>query len=60
MGTPQLDIDAGAVSDISNNQIAAAPDQPIAIDNSDSAIPVCYNLESRSCQRTPDHPSGWF
>ena len=31
MTTPELDIDAGAVSDIGRNQIAAAPNRPITV-----------------------------
>ena len=31
MVTPQLDIEAGAVSDIAGNGIAAAPDQPVTV-----------------------------
>ena len=31
MATPQLDIDAGAVSDTASNPIAAAADQPITV-----------------------------
>ena len=38
LGTPQLDIDAGAVSDANDNEIAASPDNAIAVD--DTAPPV--------------------
>ena len=38
MTTPQLDIDAGAVSDTSDNPIEAAADQPITIN--DTILPV--------------------
>ena len=42
-GTPQLDIDAGAVSDESGNLIAAAPDQ--RIDTDDAIAPSVKSVE---------------
>ena len=38
LGTPQLDIDAGAVSDLNSNEITASPDNAITVD--DTAPPA--------------------
>ena len=43
LGTPQLDIDAGAVSDESDNPIIATPDLPIIQD--DTTLPIVQSVE---------------
>ncbi len=46
MGTPQLDITAGAVSDILGNQIADSPDNPITVTDTTSNSPPLAPAES--------------
>ena len=42
---PQLDIMAAAVSDVSGNEIAAAPDNAIAVTNSVSVVTITYKSQ---------------
>ena len=53
MSTPQLDIDAGAISDTSTNQIAATTDRPIDSDTdnttvTDTTAPTLLSIERYS------------
>ncbi len=50
MGTPQLDISAGAVSDIFGNQIADSPDNPITVTGTTSNSPPLAPAESVTTQ----------
>ena len=47
LGTPQLDIDAGAVSDLNSNEIAASPDNAITVDDTTPPVPTITSTAGR-------------
>ncbi len=53
MAEPQLDIEAGAVTDLAGNTIDAAPDNPITVTSAPNSPPAAPDTQADTAEDTP-------